>query len=264
MPKKTDTRERVFHAADQLLAEGVRPTQQNVRERIGTGSLSTINVALNDWWRHLSERLERRNQHPELPEAVTIAASKLWDQALAYAHHALEQDRAKLARQTTENNEQIDALRQSIDALQQQNIRLGVQLDESRNALHENERLVTTHERSIIQLSSERDELRRALRQADIISNRSEEATSSSQRLLDAKVEAKVFSNRISELEALLEQKDTECEQLKQQLTKQERDSLKQVHRLELVIAQQDARYEHVLGLLNDCKADLSLAQKTS
>lgn len=186
------------------------------------------------------------------------------DQALAYAHHALEQDRARIAQQAIENNEQIDALRQSIDALQQQNIRLGVQLDESRNALHENERLVTTHERSIIQLSSERDELRCALRQADIISNRSEEATNSSQTLLDAKVEAKVFSNRISELEALLEQKDAECEQLKQQLTKQERDSLKQVHRLELVIAQQDARYEHVLGLLNDCKADLSLAQKTS
>lgn len=264
MPRKTDTRERVFAAADQLLEEGTRPTQQNVRERIGSGSLSTINTALNDWWKTLSERLGRRNQHPELPDAVAIAANKLWDQALAYAHHSLEQDRAEVAKTASESSLQVKELRQNIDLLQQQNTQLRQQLDDARAHLHENERLLTTHERSIIQLTGERDELKRQLRQAEIISTKTEAPITQSQTLLDAKVEAKVFSNRIIELETLLNEKSTECTQLKKRLAAQEREAIQQVHRLELVIAQQDAKYEHTLALLNDCNAEHSLAQKKS
>src|SRR5690349_14146348 len=76
MPRKSDTHSRVIEVADQLLEEGVRPTQQNVRERLGSGSLTTINRALNDWWHTLAQRISRRNEHPELPEPVLTLANQ--------------------------------------------------------------------------------------------------------------------------------------------------------------------------------------------
>ncbi|MCD8513030.1 MAG: DNA-binding protein [Nitrincola sp.] len=57
MARVSNTHQAVFKAADALLEKGVRPTQQNVREVIGSGSITTINKALGDWWASLSERL---------------------------------------------------------------------------------------------------------------------------------------------------------------------------------------------------------------
>ncbi|EXJ11886.1 DNA-binding protein [Nitrincola nitratireducens] len=91
MKKQSSTREKVFQTADELLAQGVRPTQQNVRDLIGSGSLTTINSALNDWWQTLSQRITRQQAHPDLPEPVVRLASQAWDRALAYAEQAFKE-----------------------------------------------------------------------------------------------------------------------------------------------------------------------------
>ena len=59
----------------------------------------------------------------------------------------------------------------------------------------------------------------------------------------------------------LLNDKSDECTQLKMQLLNAEREAIQQKHRLELVIAQQDTRYDDALQALSDCKAELSLAK---
>ncbi len=107
MARTSQTHQAVFKAADALLEKGVRPTQQNVREVIGSGSITTINKALGDWWATLSERLNRRQDHPELPEPVIRLANQTWDRALAYAEKRFHE-------QTHVYNEKIQMLEQAL------------------------------------------------------------------------------------------------------------------------------------------------------
>jgi chromosome segregation ATPase len=84
-----DTRTLVHEAADQLLAEGERPTVASVRARIGRGSASTINSALNDWWAGLSMRIAAARSRPDVPEPLLQATNQLWEAALVEASNAL-------------------------------------------------------------------------------------------------------------------------------------------------------------------------------
>lgn len=95
--------------ADQLLQEGIKPTQQNIRDRIGRGSITTINKALNSWWQELGARFNAYNKHPNLPDSVAAIANKLWEQAVRDAEqhlHMREQEleeryQAKLQKNNT-------------------------------------------------------------------------------------------------------------------------------------------------------------------
>lgn len=79
----------VWSAADQLLAEGQRPTIERVRQKIGRGSPNTVSPMLERWFATLSKRLDPRpgeNMPPgaeaeRVPVAVMQAAQTLWDQA---------------------------------------------------------------------------------------------------------------------------------------------------------------------------------------
>lgn len=271
MPKKSDTREKVFDAADSLLQEGIRPTQQNIRARIGSGSITTINSALNNWWLSLSDRINRKDQHPELPDPVINAANQLWDQALAYAHHSFQKERTEaesiLLKRKNENSAQLEQLRTTVDQLQQQNAQLRNSSDELNEQRLELQQKLLSYETSMIRLSSERDEINRENKQLKIIqrNNASAKITdypTQSNELFDARVESKVNLIKINNLEDLLKLKEEECKILKDALLSQEKTAIQQQHRLELVVAQQDARYDDVLKALTDCKIELSLAKK--
>lgn len=271
MPKKTDTRSKVFQAADHLLKTGIRPTQQNVRAEIGTGSISTINSALNDWWRTLAQRMERRDQHPELPEPVLQAATRLWDQSLAYAEHALSQERQALVelKRTLEEQQQGKqaGLQQAVDQLAAQNRDLRQHTDQLQARIQTLGETVLEYEMRLIKLGAERDELQRQVKQLERMqtmptSSDYPAATHQDQdALFAAKVEAKVNLTKLTELEQALQTKNVECQELQTRLLDQERAAMQQQHRLEMVIAQQDARYEQAVSALKDCKSALSLAQ---
>ncbi len=87
-----DTRARVRSAADALLVEGIRPTVANVRARIGRGSATTINDALQDWWVELGERLASPDRYA-LPRPVMALAEQLWQAARGEADGLLEAQR---------------------------------------------------------------------------------------------------------------------------------------------------------------------------
>lgn len=80
-----DTRRKVFEVADELLREGKRPTQQLIRDRIGVGSITTINKGLNEWWSALSDRFNNADASGTVPEAVIRQSARLWSEALSYA-----------------------------------------------------------------------------------------------------------------------------------------------------------------------------------
>ena len=155
---KKDTYSQVFEVADALLAEGVRPTQQQVRDRLGKGSLSTINKALNDWWQSIGQRLQQSQQYPELPEPLAKQMADWWRDAVDLSRREFELQKDRLARELKalkqEHAAQIaqmqqqaaDLLKQNADqiALQQQ---LQQQLQEQGGDRVELERRVLDAER---------------------------------------------------------------------------------------------------------------------
>ncbi|MCP4406347.1 MAG: hypothetical protein GY807_00995 [Gammaproteobacteria bacterium] len=70
------SKKQVFEAAGALTDEGVSATVQAVRQRIGSGSFSTISAHLADW------KAEHAGQVPanipDMPEKVTLAFAQVW------------------------------------------------------------------------------------------------------------------------------------------------------------------------------------------
>lgn len=169
MANKNDTHSRAIEVADRLLEEGIRPTQQNVRERLGTGSLTTINRALNDWWHTLAERIQRRNEHPELPEPVVQLANQTWNRALAYAEHRFNQQRAAIERQQAELQQAVEAQRSGGETAlleaQKQNARLLERCERLADDKHRLEKRILELEEQVIRLGMERDQTQHEIKQ---------------------------------------------------------------------------------------------------
>jgi uncharacterized coiled-coil protein SlyX len=82
-PPRGITPSDVSHAADSLLREGVRPTIEKIRAKIGKGSPNTINPLLDAWWKTVAARLDAGPAAlHRLPESVAHVAEALWMQAL--------------------------------------------------------------------------------------------------------------------------------------------------------------------------------------
>lgn len=83
----------VWGAADALLAEGLRPTIERVRLKIGRGSPNTVSPMLEGWFATLGRRLGAGNTQQgagTLPAPVLKAASNLWEFAVVSAHEEAE------------------------------------------------------------------------------------------------------------------------------------------------------------------------------
>lgn len=84
----------VWIAADELVAQGLRPTIERVRLKIGRGSPNTVSPMLERWFATLGKRLEHSaigvvdEEGDKLPPAVIQAARGLWDRARAEAAQA--------------------------------------------------------------------------------------------------------------------------------------------------------------------------------
>ena len=103
------TREQVHEAAQALLEEGITPTAPAVRERLGSGSYTTINAHLAEW---RSQNPQTPANVPEMPERVRSAMHQIWAQATAAAQSGLETDRQALAAMRRE----LDKERADMDA----------------------------------------------------------------------------------------------------------------------------------------------------
>jgi DNA repair exonuclease SbcCD ATPase subunit len=101
------SRDDVLQAADELVLEGLRPTIDRVRVRLGRGSPNTIQEHLDTWWTKLGGRLRDipGQEIPGLPEPVSHALSGLWNQALLSARESLDQ--SLTARESALNEREI-------------------------------------------------------------------------------------------------------------------------------------------------------------
>lgn len=239
-----------------LLAEGVRPTQQNVRERLGSGSISTINRALNDWWESLAQRMREQQARPDLPEPVVDAANKMWQQALAYAENALQARLREVERYYEEKYAGAERAQQSLEELRVQNERLLASGESQALERRELGIRISELEGEVIRLTAMGEALRRENKQQALIIERSDRSAGGmdADALIDLKVALKLSEEQCRQQEKMIERISGENAELKAQLRQVEREALAKCHALETVIAQQDVRYDQVVNDLKACR----------
>lgn len=85
----------VWAAADALIAQGLRPTIERVRQHIGRGSPNTVSPMLEGWFATLGPRLGvSESTQPladDVPEPVRQAAQQMWQTALEQSKQAAQQ-----------------------------------------------------------------------------------------------------------------------------------------------------------------------------
>ena len=160
----------VWAAADALIAQGLRPTIERVRQHIGRGSPNTVSPMLETWFAALGQRLGVAESGNELvdqvPEPVRQAAEQMWNSALEQAKMAAEQ-----VLQTRET--QISVAEESMKAQQQQLGQREEVMQQQRSAMDEAMKLANSQAQ---ELSRRLEEMQQLLqeREAQIQSLRNE------------------------------------------------------------------------------------------
>jgi len=91
------TPERIGDVIKQLEAEGAEVTVTALRERLGSGSYSTLGAVLNDWRREQARAA--RPAIPEVPETLAPLLRHLWAEAWKSADAFHEPERQAFARE---------------------------------------------------------------------------------------------------------------------------------------------------------------------
>lgn len=201
----TDTRQKIFEAAESLLQEGKRPTQQLVRERVGSGSLTTINRALNEWWESLSQRLTQQSQGYDLPEPVIRLSNRLWTESLGYARREFlnqseaiksetESLRQELLRERQEHSQQLKELNSLLHQQQKRYSALEAELAGVRIALNEaqEECFRLTRDKSKIDVTAPSEELLASRVRIEMQQEQIQSLTDKNQKLISENAELRL------------------------------------------------------------------------
>ncbi|MGJ7511299.1 DNA-binding protein [Variovorax sp. GT1P44] len=135
----------VWEAADTLLQEGLRPTIERVRQKIGSGSPNTVSPMLERWFSTLGKRLEGRSgivvegEGEKLPLAIVQAAHQFWEVARREADQVQvqrsEADRRELELQREALAHKESELTQREASFEQARVALDEALASSRQAV---------------------------------------------------------------------------------------------------------------------------------
>ena len=126
----------VWGAADALIAEGLRPTIERVRQKIGRGSPNTVSPMLEAWFATLASRLgvnKSQDEAVHIPKALQQAMEKLWDMALSSGQEETDQ---KMAQAQLDLTEARQALHVRESELAQQERVLAARHEALEEALH--------------------------------------------------------------------------------------------------------------------------------
>lgn len=171
----------VWAAADTLLAEGVRPTIERVRQKLGRGSPNTVAPMLESWFATLGPRLglaagDDEGRPKGLPMAVQQAFQSIWSTALAAAELQAQEDIAAqrqtldVERQSLQSaREDLDrqlaaaklhetTLQQALSATQRHLEETAAKASQLETAVHQGEQELATTRRSLAELVQERNE----------------------------------------------------------------------------------------------------------
>ena len=150
----------VWVAADALIAEGLRPTIERVRQKLGRGSPNTVSPMLEAWFATLGKRLgvtELQSDLKGVPPIVSQSVSKIWDVALQEAHKETGQSVAQV-------NEALALERAELDERESKLVQRDLVLNEREKASNEALELAN---RQFSELSTRFTELQNQLQQRE-------------------------------------------------------------------------------------------------
>ena len=162
--------EDVVQAADALLQDGLRPTIERIRQRIGRGSPNTVGPMLEQWFSGLGQRLGGTPKAPgdsDAPSAVLQAANALWDaacqEAQTQAQDACAAQRAQLADEAAQLQAERARLQAQELAWAERLRALEASLQKSAEQLRESQQLWQASQRTLAQREADLTQQRTAL-----------------------------------------------------------------------------------------------------
>ncbi len=186
MKVKPEIKEKIITAANALIAEGIEnPTNDQVRERMGGGSLSHISPVMREWRESRKAEVVAALEIPaDLKKIIETSVGQVWTAA------------SKLASATVEN------IRQEAD------VAIDAATDERDEALSE-----------ISNLEERIAELKKALGDKDQIINQAQE------KLDQERVQSAKLASDNSAMMARLDDRDEEIKRLKDELKEARNDN---------------------------------------
>lgn len=178
----------VHTAADELVANGDRPTVERIRAHLGTGSPNTVTRWLDTWWKNLGIRLQpKRPDLKDAPAVLAELAGQWWALALQHAHESALEELANARQSLAAEYEEL--------RMQQQNFAdEGSALHAKATASAQSERLALTQVAELRQLI---DQLQAQLAES------ARQHASTDQRLEQAESARRVVEARSQELQEL-------------------------------------------------------------
>jgi hypothetical protein len=201
----------VWTAADALIAEGLRPTIERVRQKIGRGSPNTVSPMLETWFATLGPRLGvdgPKVTTDDVPIEVRNAAIKIWEASKVFARQegaqaleeaqktltealvAVEAREVELSRRAQLFEERESATNEALQVARGQIIEVTARLEECQLHLGRRETDITELRLALTDLGKQRDADRQknddALkRYADERQRQEERAIANERRLME-------------------------------------------------------------------------------
>ena len=128
---KPEIRERITISANELVAEGIEsPTNAQVRDRMGSGSLSDISPVMKAWRESRKAGVDYALDMPaRLKKEVEISVSQLWGTASKLATEAVENFRQEVDNKIIESNTELNEALKDIQRLETRLVDLGKVLE---------------------------------------------------------------------------------------------------------------------------------------
>jgi len=127
-------KKRIIEVANTLVVEGIEsPTNNEVRERLGGGSLSHISPVMREWRNERKEQITTSIEIPaDLKKVIETALAQVWNTSSSIAFSTIETIKTESESQIDEANNERDEALIEVEKLEKDNLSLQDQL---RNAL---------------------------------------------------------------------------------------------------------------------------------
>lgn len=256
------TREQILETANQLQAQGIKPTQTNVRESLGGGSFTTISEVLREWRQEQDQtaQLQQIVIPHDITDKTNLLIAQLWETAQNLANDRLVAEREALSHKEALINAEIDESNKIIETLETEQAELTNQLDTLNNdnslLTHKNNELENLTNSLKTQLTAEKDRADQATATAQQLQAKLDEQTAKIERLTadlatatanatTAQAQATEHAQRADQATADLQAVNIEnakligtADTLKEQLTKYEATTTTQAEKINLLTAQ--------------------------
>ncbi|MET1114191.1 MAG: DNA-binding protein [Comamonas sp.] len=256
----------VWAAADALLAQGLRPTIERVRQQIGRGSPNTVSPMLESWFATLGQRLgvsQADKQQGGVPENVLRLAQELWEsasqEAMDRAQNALQERESALQSSRLAHEADLEHMEQREKALHQQ-----------KQAMDEAMKLARAQAQELSRRLDEMQQLAQD-REAQLGSLRAEITAAAKARELERKEHSEEQQSAAQERQRLAEQFAgnerrmlTDLDRARQEVAGAKKAQAEQERKSEARLAEWQSRQQHLEEELLQARTQLLGAQQSA